>query len=94
MVATLESIVEKFGEEMAPYAVGLMQHLAIAFWRIVDADDKVRVHHTLPGRHISRVHDLHWHPVGSHPGDAWCSRVQGRASAVNTHCPWVLLHAC
>jgi len=41
MVATLESIVEKFGEEMAPYAVGLMQHLAIAFWRIVDADDKV-----------------------------------------------------
>ena len=41
MVATLESIVEKFGEEMAPYAVGLMQHLAIAFWRILDADDKV-----------------------------------------------------
>jgi hypothetical protein len=41
MVATLESIVEKFGEEMAPYAVGLTQHLTAAFWRILDNDDKV-----------------------------------------------------
>ena len=41
MVATLESIVEKFGEEMAPYAVGLTQHLTAAFWRILDSDDKV-----------------------------------------------------
>ena len=30
---TLETIVEKFGEEMAPYAVGVCQHLTQAFWR-------------------------------------------------------------
>ncbi len=34
MVFTLETIVEKFGEEMAPYAVGLCQHLTQAFWRL------------------------------------------------------------
>ena len=31
---TLETIVEKFGEDMAPYAVGLCQHLTQAFWRM------------------------------------------------------------
>ena len=41
LVGTLETIVEKFGEEMAPYAVGLCQHLTAAFWRILSADDKV-----------------------------------------------------
>ena len=46
LVGTLETIVEKFGEEMAPYAAGLCQHLVAAFWRILAADDKVRV---LPG---------------------------------------------
>lgn len=34
VVFTLETIVEKFGEEMAPYAVGLCQHLTQAFWRL------------------------------------------------------------
>ena len=34
MVFTLETIVEKFGEEMAPFAVGLCQHLSQAFWRL------------------------------------------------------------
>lgn len=29
LVFTLETIVEKFGEEMAPYALGLCQHLVI-----------------------------------------------------------------
>ena len=33
LVLTLEGIVEKFGEEIAPYAVGLCQHLTNAFWR-------------------------------------------------------------
>jgi len=33
LVFTLETIVEKFGEEMAPYAVGVCQHLTEAFWR-------------------------------------------------------------
>ena len=33
LVFTLETIVEKFGEEMAPYAVGVCQHLTQAFWR-------------------------------------------------------------
>lgn len=34
VVFTLETIVEKFGEEMAPFAVGLCQHLTQAFWRL------------------------------------------------------------
>lgn len=34
LVFTLETIVEKFGEDMAPYAVGLCQHLTEAFWRM------------------------------------------------------------
>ena len=34
LVFTLETIVEKFGEEMAPYAVGLCTHLTRAFWRM------------------------------------------------------------
>lgn len=34
LLFTLETVVEKFGEEIAPYAVGLCQHLAAAFWRI------------------------------------------------------------
>ncbi|GAB2230170.1 hypothetical protein Drorol1_Dr00014427 [Drosera rotundifolia] len=33
LVFTLETIVDKFGEEMAPYALGLCQNLASAFWR-------------------------------------------------------------
>nr|GEV10139.1 importin beta-like SAD2 [Tanacetum cinerariifolium] len=46
LVFTLETIVDKFGEEMAPYAVGLCQNLAAAFWKCmntaeadVEADD-------------------------------------------------------
>lgn len=31
LVFTLETIVDKFGEEMAPYAVGLCQNLVIHF---------------------------------------------------------------
>ena len=42
LVGTLETIVEKFDQEMAPYAAGLCQHLVAAFWRILAADDKVR----------------------------------------------------
>ena len=34
MVFALETIVENFGGEMAPFAVGLCQHLARAFWRL------------------------------------------------------------
>ncbi|KAL8157667.1 hypothetical protein AgCh_002392 [Apium graveolens] len=46
LVFTLETIVDKFGEEMAPFALGLCQNLAAAFWRCMhtaedndDADD-------------------------------------------------------
>ncbi|XP_062112025.1 importin beta-like SAD2 [Humulus lupulus] len=46
LVFTLETIVDKFGEEMAPYALRLCQNLASAFWRCMntaeteeDADD-------------------------------------------------------
>ncbi|KAF5733857.1 importin beta-like SAD2 isoform X2 [Tripterygium wilfordii] len=44
LVFTLETIVDKFGEEMAPYALGLCQNLAAAFWRCIntaEADDEV-----------------------------------------------------
>ena len=34
MVFALETIVENFGSEMAPFAVGLCQHLSQAFWRL------------------------------------------------------------
>ncbi|KAG7990889.1 hypothetical protein I3843_02G047400 [Carya illinoinensis] len=44
LVFTLETIVDKFGEEMAPYALGLCKNLAAAFWRCMntaEADDEV-----------------------------------------------------
>ena len=34
VVFALETIVENFGGEMAPFAVGLCQHLSQAFWRL------------------------------------------------------------
>ena len=34
VVFALETIVENFGSEMAPFAVGLCQHLSQAFWRL------------------------------------------------------------
>ncbi|KAJ1384023.1 Armadillo-type fold [Sesbania bispinosa] len=43
LVFTLETIVDKLGEEMAPYALGLCQNLATAFWRCMnttEADDE------------------------------------------------------
>ncbi|PWA50785.1 importin-beta domain, Armadillo-type fold protein [Artemisia annua] len=43
LVFTLETIVEKFGEEMAPYAIGLCQRLGDAFWKCMNtgaADDE------------------------------------------------------
>ncbi|GER26335.1 ARM repeat superfamily protein [Striga asiatica] len=36
LVFTLETIVDKFGEEMAPYALGLCQNLAAAFWKCMN----------------------------------------------------------
>ncbi|XP_059277351.1 importin beta-like SAD2 [Lycium ferocissimum] len=36
LVFTLETIVDKFGEEMAPYALGLCQNLAAAFWKCIN----------------------------------------------------------
>ncbi|KAF8402253.1 hypothetical protein HHK36_013205 [Tetracentron sinense] len=43
LVFTLETIVDKFGEEMAPYAFGLCQNMAAAFWKFMntaEADDE------------------------------------------------------
>uniref|UniRef100_A0A1D1XYP0 Putative importin-7 n=1 Tax=Anthurium amnicola TaxID=1678845 RepID=A0A1D1XYP0_9ARAE len=43
LVFTLETIVDKFGEEMAPYAIGLCQNLSAAFWKCIqtsEADDE------------------------------------------------------
>lgn len=39
LVMTLETIVEKFGDEIAPYAVGLCQNLTAAFMKMTDAED-------------------------------------------------------
>ncbi|GLJ28027.1 hypothetical protein SUGI_0550340 [Cryptomeria japonica] len=44
LVFTLETIVDKFGEEMAPYALGLCQNLAAAFWKCMqsaEADEEL-----------------------------------------------------
>jgi len=40
LVFTLEAIVEKFGDEMAPYAQGLIQNLVASFWRALAAADE------------------------------------------------------
>ena len=34
VVFALETIVDNFGGEMAPFAVGLCQHLSQAYWRL------------------------------------------------------------
>ncbi|KAG6485748.1 hypothetical protein ZIOFF_054313 [Zingiber officinale] len=39
LVLTLETIVDRFGEEMAPYAFGLCQNLASAFWRCLNSSE-------------------------------------------------------
>ncbi|KAH7428022.1 hypothetical protein KP509_10G071600 [Ceratopteris richardii] len=39
LVFTLETIVDKFGEEMAPYALGLCQNLASAFWKCMRSSE-------------------------------------------------------
>ncbi|WVZ84840.1 hypothetical protein U9M48_031827 [Paspalum notatum var. saurae] len=39
LVFTLETIVDRFGEEMAPYALGLCQSLAAAFWRCMASSE-------------------------------------------------------
>lgn len=39
LVFTLETIVDKFGEEMAPYALGLCQNLAAAFWKCMRSSE-------------------------------------------------------
>lgn len=38
LVLTLEAMVEKFEDEMAPFALGLTHHLAAAFWRALEAE--------------------------------------------------------
>ena len=38
LVFTLEEVVEKFGDEMAPYAEGLIGNLVAAFWRLLAAE--------------------------------------------------------
>ena len=37
---TLETIVEKFGEEIAPYAMGMTANLAAAFWKLTGSADQ------------------------------------------------------
>lgn len=39
LVFTLEAMVEKFGEEIAPYAMQMTQQLAFAFVKYSDAQD-------------------------------------------------------
>ena len=67
LVFTIESIVEKFGEEIAPYALAMTQQLVAAFWRYSgdadnaeddDADDDMGVWAPRPG-HAPPVPFLH-----------------------------------
>lgn len=44
LIFTLETLVERFDEEMAPYAVGLTQHLAAAFWRMQVLPSRIALH--------------------------------------------------
>ena len=37
---TLEAIVEKFGEDIAPFAVQMTQQLSAAFWKYVNSEDE------------------------------------------------------
>lgn len=37
---SLETVVERFSGDMAPYAVGLVSHLTGQFWRIVASEDE------------------------------------------------------
>lgn len=37
---SLETVVERFSADMAPYAVGLVSHLTQQFWRIVASEDE------------------------------------------------------
>ncbi|VFQ64844.1 unnamed protein product [Cuscuta campestris] len=39
LVFTLETIVDKFGEEMSPFALGLCQNLAAAFWKCINTSE-------------------------------------------------------
>ena len=39
LVLTLETIVDKFGEEIAPYAKSLCENLAAAFWKCIQSAD-------------------------------------------------------
>lgn len=39
LVFTLEVVVERFGDDIAPYAVGLAHNLVAAFWRYSGAGD-------------------------------------------------------
>ena len=40
IVYTLETITEKFGEDIAPYALHMTQNLAAAFWKVVESESK------------------------------------------------------
>lgn len=51
LVFTLETIVDKFGEEMAPYAFGLCQNLVMLFL----CDLPRKMYYLL----VSHVHELH-----------------------------------
>ena len=53
-MATLETVVEKFGEEMAPYATTLCQHLTDKFWSI-------KVREGLAG--LDTIYPLCWHTL-------------------------------
>lgn len=37
LIFSLETVIERFAADMAPYATGLAQQLAQQFWRIVSA---------------------------------------------------------
>ena len=46
IVYTLETITEKFGEEIAPYALGMTTNLAQAYWKCVKKRKRERTRRT------------------------------------------------
>lgn len=69
LVFTLESIVEKFGDEIAPYAANLAAQLAAAFWKYTNAtEDDGDDDDTDTGAALRIVAFIQWRSL------AWCGQ--------------------
>ncbi|XP_020111634.1 importin beta-like SAD2 isoform X2 [Ananas comosus] len=59
VVCTLEILVVKFGEEMAPYAIGLCENLAAAFWKRMNISEaNVEAEDSIPVAAVGCLHAI------------------------------------